>query len=197
MLPHERQQRIREWIQKRTQLKISEISKDLKVSEMTVYRDIRPLLQEGLIHKVYGGIALSRGETASPSPAPQGCILCSRQVDPRLAYRIILPGNQVETACCSHCGLLRHSQLNETSLQAVCQDFFSNTTISAQTAWYVMGCELDIRCCQPQVLNFERWEVAGKFVKGFGGDVLSFTEALRRIGEEMNPTGSCGCASKE
>ncbi|OYD07562.1 transcriptional regulator [Paludifilum halophilum] len=189
-MPHARQQRIREWIQKHHNMKIGEISEKLGVSEMTVYRDIQPLLEEGLVKKIYGGIALNRVDP-QPPPSVHGCVICGRPIDPRLAYRLVLSGQRVETACCSHCGLLRHRQVQEQVLQAVCQDFFSNTTLSAPMAWYVMGSEPDIRCCQPQVLSFEWKEMAEKFVNGFGGVVLSFVQAAERVEREMKADADC------
>ncbi|MFS8580507.1 MAG: DeoR family transcriptional regulator, partial [Novibacillus thermophilus] len=58
MLPIERQKHIRDLIQKKKTLKISELSEYLQVSEMTVYRDIKPLIEEGLIEKTFGGVSL-------------------------------------------------------------------------------------------------------------------------------------------
>lgn len=193
MLPHTRRQRIRELIQKRRNMKIGEISRELGVSEMTIYRDIQPLLEEGLVKKIYGGITLNQADPV-PSPTIYGCTLCGRQVDPRLAYRLILPDKKTETTCCCHCGLLRHSQLSDQVLQAVCQDFFSSTTLSSRTTWYVMGSEPVIRCCHPQVLCFERKDIAEKFVKGFGGVVLSFGDAMQRLNKEMETDPACGCS---
>lgn len=194
MLPHERRERIRQWIRQYGNMKIADLSKKLQVSEMTVYRDIQPLLEEGLVQKVYGGITLNQRDFSAPSPG-HGCVLCSRPVDLRMAYRLILSDNRVETACCSHCGLLRHHQIQTQIVQAVCQDFITNTTISAQLAWFVMGSEVDMRCCHPQVLSFERRENAERFVKGFSGEVLSFKHALFRIQQEMKGT-SCHTAEE-
>ncbi|MDR6225976.1 DeoR family transcriptional regulator [Desmospora profundinema] len=192
MLPHERQERIRQLIRRHGNMKISELSKELDVSEMTVYRDIQPLVEEGLVQKVYGGITLVQGNAVSYAPSQShGCVLCSRQIDLRLAYRLILSDNRVETACCSHCGLLRHQQAEGQVAQAVCQDFITNTTISARLAWFVMGSEVDVRCCKPQVLNFERLEDAKRFVRGFAEEVLSFEEALNRVQREMEGHSCC------
>ncbi|SDX39027.1 DNA-binding transcriptional regulator of sugar metabolism, DeoR/GlpR family [Marininema mesophilum] len=196
MLPHERQERIRERIRELGQVKISQLSAELAVSEMTIYRDIQPLLQEGWAHKVYGGIALTRQEEGSSLVADGKCMLCGRSVDSRLAYRLILP-DRVETACCSHCGLLRFSQLNRSDIQALCQDFFTNTTINAQMAWYVLNGVVDVGCCRPQLLCFEQERIARGFVKGLGGEVLSFSDAILRVTSAMDGAHGCGCTSQE
>ena len=59
MLPVERRSRIKALIQSKQNMKISELSELLGVSEMTIHRDLRPLLEEGLIHKTFGGITLA------------------------------------------------------------------------------------------------------------------------------------------
>src|SRR5690625_7888217 len=58
MLPIERQNRIKELIQVKHNMKISELSKELCVSEMTVHRDLKPLIDAGIVIKTFGGISL-------------------------------------------------------------------------------------------------------------------------------------------
>ena len=190
MLPVERRSRIKALIQSKQNMKISELSELLGVSEMTIHRDLRPLLEEGLIHKTFGGITLA-SDVAETKQQTDSCIICSRGVKEQLAYRIILPDNQIETACCAHCGLIRHRQLGSEMNQALCHDFFTHTTIGAPYAWYVMDTSLQIGCCQPQVLTFANKEHAEKFVLGFGGDVYDFETALEVMHNKMN--GQEGC----
>lgn len=183
MLPIERQHRIKDLIQDRSNMKISELSKTLGVSEMTVHRDLKPLIEEGIIIKTFGGITLVRDQPINNS---QECVFCSSGINERLAYRIILSNNKIEQACCAHCGLLRHRQLGEEVLQAICYDFLRQTTISTSIAWYVMDTSVHMGCCQPQVLAFELQEHADKFVKGFGGKVYTYKEAMETVFQKMN-----------
>lgn len=185
MLPVERQNRIKNLIQEQGNIKISELSKKLGVSEMTVHRDIRPLIEEGIIVKTFGGITHVRRQPNEGSTI-EACVFCSSSINERLAYRLILPNNQIEMACCSHCGLLRHRQLGEEVVQAISHDFLRQTTISAPLAWYVMDTSIHMGCCQPQVLTFEWQEHAEKFVKGFGGKVYTFSGAMEAVFEKMN-----------
>ncbi|MFG3613358.1 DeoR family transcriptional regulator [Rummeliibacillus stabekisii] len=174
----ERQQLIRDMILYRHNLKISELSQTLGVSEMTVHRDIKPLVEEGFIMKTYGGITLVRDQ--SPQHVEDDdCVYCHRKCDERLVYRIILSNGKRENACCSHCGILRHLQLGDEVAQAICTDFLTGTTISAHLAWFVIDTTVHIRCCQPQVLVFETEEFAQNFVKGFGGRVNTFSEIMK------------------
>nr|MDH3155598.1 DeoR family transcriptional regulator [Bacillus licheniformis] len=60
MLPIKRREQILAWIKEEESLRISEISKRLNVSEMTVYRDIKPLVENGQVIKTAGGITLNK-----------------------------------------------------------------------------------------------------------------------------------------
>src|SRR5690606_5962372 len=108
-------------------------------------------------------------------------------------YQLILANDKIETACCAHCGLLRHRQLGEEVSHALCHDFLLHTTISAPTTWYVMDSSLPISCCQPQILTFERCDHAEKFVLGFGGNVHLIKEAINIVYEKMRGhAADCG-----
>ncbi|HEX6594188.1 MAG TPA: DeoR family transcriptional regulator [Bacillota bacterium] len=192
MLPIERQNRIKELIKIKHHLKISELSEELGVSEMTVHRDLKPLLDEGIIMKTFGGITLVRQQPVQ-KPSTDECVICSRPVTERLAYRLILPNNEIEMACCAHCGLMRHRQLGDQVVQAICHDFFRQTTISAPFTSFVMDTSVHVGCCQPQVLTFEVREEAEKFVKGFGGSVYSLDEAMEIVFDKMHHGSECGC----
>lgn len=188
MLPVERLHRIKKLIQAKKNVKISELSKELGVSEMTIHRDLRPLVEEGTVVKTFGGVSLP--DTTS-FPSKDICIYCSRDIQEKLAYRLILPNNIIEIACCAHCGLLRHKQVNDKVVQAICYDFFRQTTISAQLAFFVMDTTVDLGCCQPQVLTFEWQEHAEKFVKGFGGSVYSMEDAMEVVFNKMKGISCC------
>ncbi|WP_042224837.1 DeoR family transcriptional regulator [Oceanobacillus manasiensis] len=185
MLPLERKKRIKALIEKESHMKITELSKRFSVSEMTIHRDIKPLLEEGCITKTFGGVSWNH-ESNEPKAHYQGCTLCGRGYSERLAYRLILLSQQTETACCAHCGLLRHHQIEDEVMQAICPDFLTNTTISALLAWFVLDTSVHMGCCHPQILTFESRENAEKFVKGFGGHVYSFEEAKTILLEKMN-----------
>jgi len=182
MLPVERQEYIKTLIMERKNMKISELSKELNVSEMTIHRDIKPIIEEGLIIKSFGGISLVKQENENKDNV---CIYCSKQIRQRMTFRLIRSNNQTELACCAHCGLLRYQQLGDEVKQAICYDFFRQITISATMAWYVIDTTVDLGCCQPQVIVFEWEDHAKRFVKGFGGEVCSFSLALEKVLNKM------------
>lgn len=183
MLPVERRSQIMQIIQEKQTIKISELSKLFSVSEMTIHRDLKPLIAEGHIVKTFGGVSLKH------QPLPQTtqlCTYCHQQPSSRLDFRLILKDHTSEITCCAHCGLLRHRQLGDQVEQAICHDFLKHTTISAQLAWYVFDTSLEIACCRPQVLTFEVKAHAQKFVNGFGGEIHPFSDAIEVICDKMN-----------
>lgn len=171
MLPVERQAYIRSQIVKKENMKISELSEQLKVSEMTIHRDIKPLIDEGFVVKSFGGISLA-------GSGPTTCIYCRKNLNEKIACQLILENDDVEMACCPHCGLLRFDQIQSKVKQVICYDFFRQTTLNAKNAYYVTNTSIDLGCCQPQLITFEREKHARQFVKGFDGDVNTFSEAL-------------------
>lgn len=188
MLPVERLHRIKELIQSRKNMKISELSKELGVSEMTIHRDLKPLVKDGMVIKTFGGVSLAN---SIQSQANDMCVYCSRPIQEKIAYRLILSNDKMEVACCAHCGLLRHKQLGQEVIQAICSDFLRQTTISAHLASYVMDTSIDIGCCQPQVLAFEWKEHAEKFIKGFGGQIYTFEDAIKAVFQKMKGAPCC------
>lgn len=189
MLASQRQQKIRELIQNHKSLKISELSEMFHVSEMTIHRDIKPMIEEGYIEKTFGGISL-----VNPSQViknPNECVVCHRTIEQRLSCRLILTKNRVESTCCIHCGIIRYQMLGDEIVEVLCTDLFTNTTISAKSAWVVLDTKIDLSCCKPQLLPFHIKEHADGFVKGFGGKVVPFKQALMEITGHGEGSGGC------
>lgn len=187
----DRQKKILQLVREKGALKITELSQRFGVSEMTIHRDIKRLIEQGDIVKTYGGIALAQNASFSSGDHDR-CVYCTRKVEARLAFRLILDQHTIESACCAHCGLLRMDQLGEQVSQAIGQDFLTQMTVNARSAWYVFNSSIDIGCCEPQVLMFGKQGHAVNFARGFGGDVLPFTEALPYLRAQMDKKSSCG-----
>lgn len=190
MLPAERQKYIKEMIQTKNHIKIAELSKRLGVSDMTIHRDVKPLVKEGTIVKTFGGISANSEHTGSNLHTKK-CICCSSNIHERMSFHLILTDRTMEKACCAHCGLIRYKQLEGKLEQAICHDFLKETTIDAHTAWYVMDTSIHVSCCTPQILSFGLEEHAKQFVKGFGGSVYSFPEAMDCLHRRMAGNRKC------
>jgi len=188
MLPIERQKQIKEFIQSKHHIKIKELSRHFSVSEMTIHRDIKPLIDQGVIVKTFGGITLATTHSTEEVVETR-CVHCGRSIKAHLAYRLFLKDHTTEMACCAHCGLLRHQQIEDKVVQALCFDFLCHTTISAMAAWFVMETSLNIGCCQPQVLPFAEQRHAEQFVTGFGGQLYAFHEVREKLSEHMQGCG--------
>lgn len=186
MLPVDRRKKIQEWLEKEESLRVSDISKRLGVSEMTIYRDLKPLLNRKLIVKTSNGVALAPHTNGHENL--NECSFCHKHNGQQMVVQLIMKDHSMEKACCMHCGLLRYEQTKGHVVQILCKDTLLHTTISAIKATYIFDSELPLHCCKPQVLPFETEEHALKFQKGFGGELYSFEEALHAIQVKM---GSC------
>ncbi|WJE17655.1 DeoR family transcriptional regulator [Halobacillus sp. ACCC02827] len=190
MLPIERRKQILTWLEKEEFLRVSTISRRLDVSEMTVYRDLKPLIEAEEVKKAANGITLAAGESSSSN----GCPYCLKETTSRLACQIIKRNQQIETTCCVHCALLRYEDLQEEVVQVIARDFLLDTTISAKTATFLLHSDAGIHCCHPQPIIFASRHQAEKFRKGFGGELHTFDSAKTTIIKEMN--GDC-CSDRK
>jgi len=187
MLPIERQQQILAWLEQQGTLRVSDISNRLNVSEMTVYRDLQPLLGQQKIHKTSNGISLTLPSYASAD----ACSYCYKHANTRMSFHIIKKNHQVEQTCCAHCGLLRYRDIQTEVVQIICRDYLKDTTVSAKMATYLLKTNLLLNCCEPQVIAFDQLKQAQQFQTGFGGEIYNFEQAMDRITAEMNGSSCC------
>lgn len=187
MMPIERQKQILLWLEQESSLKITELSSRLKVSEMTVYRDLQPLIEQQKVQKTSNGISM-----AAPISIPAGvCSYCLKPANSRMAFQLIKKTQQVEQTCCAHCGLLRYQDIESEVAQIICQDYLKDTTISAKMAVYLFDADLQLNCCEPQAIPFDNAVQAKQFQAGFGGEIVRFEQAIERISNEMNGSICC------
>ncbi|MFC7786380.1 DeoR family transcriptional regulator [Rossellomorea sp. GCM10028870] len=187
MLPIDRQQQILTWLKEEGTLRVSEISSRLEVSEMTVYRDLKPLLEENRVHKTSNGISTLKDQGIPTNI----CIYCLKPATSRRSVQLVKKDHTIEQACCPHCGLLRYGDIQGEVVQIMCRDFLTDMTISGKTATFLIDADLNLNCCQPQVMAFESNKQARQFQTGFGGHLYSFQEAIAVISEEMSGSDCC------
>ncbi|WLR60997.1 DeoR family transcriptional regulator [Guptibacillus hwajinpoensis] len=187
-IPLERQQQILSWLEQEKSLKIRDISNRLNVSEMTVYRDVKPLIDDEKVMKTSGGIAIVNH---SPELAQGICQYCFKESKTRLSVQIITKQQQVEHTCCPHCGLLRYDDIKEEVAQIICTDFLQDTTISAKMATFLLNADINLNCCVPQVITFGSRKQAKQFQSGFGGELYDFQGAIQEIKKQM--AHGCQC----
>ncbi|MGV3467412.1 MAG: DeoR family transcriptional regulator [Heyndrickxia sp.] len=191
MLPAERQQQILIWLEEEQTITVSELSKRLDVSEMTIYRDIKPLIDQNKILKTSRGISFIR-KSAGFS---QNCTYCYKEANTRHSMQIITVDQTIEHTCCPHCGLLRYGDIEYQVSQIICKDFLSGITISAKIAYYLIGADFHMNCCQPQAIVFESFKQIEQFQKGFGGMIFTFEEAISELKQRMKNPHTDHCSS--
>lgn len=191
MLPIDRQQQILTWLEQESTLRVSEISERLNVSEMTIYRDLKPLIDQQKVLKTSNGITI----LSQKIEVSNNCVYCFKSSNSRLSVQLIKLDGHVELTCCAHCGLLRYQDIEKEISQIICRDFLKDTTISAKMATFLVNADIDLNCCQPQVIAFQSLKHAKQFQKGFGGEIYNFEGAIAVTIEEMN--GSPCCHSKK
>lgn len=130
----------------------------------------------GLVKKVHGGV--SRVERSLTR-----CLLCGRENNPRTTVLMEQEDGVQFAACCPHCGLLTLARRTNIRV-AMTPDFIYGTLLNASQAWYVLNSGVSL-CCQPSLLSFSNSEDARRFAQGFGGEVIEYLEARRKVQELM------------
>ena len=173
MLAIERRDYILKKLNERGRVQVTELSKTLGVSRMTIHRDLDALAQEGVLEKVFGGAASTSPQNHEDSA--NRCALCGRPVHART--RVVLhtqSGEQLE-ACCPHCALLLLEARDDIA-SGLAADFIHGKMINLKTAVFLVNPEVVV-CCTPSVLCFADDADARRFQQGFDGRVMPLQKA--------------------
>jgi len=176
MLPNERQQQILNWLREQGSLTIDGLSERLGVSIMTVHRDLDALAKAGTVIKVHGGVTLTAPDKKANDSV---CYLCGIALQPRTSFVILKADGKAVSACCPHCGILLLRDTPNLDY-ALTKDFLYGRTINAAQGVYLLESAVGT-CCMPSVLCFATHDDAARFQKGFGGKLMSFSEAQAHL----------------
>ncbi len=180
MLAIERREYILNKLRKEGRVQVSELSKELRVSRMTIHRDLDRLVEEEeRVKKVFGG-AIMEG---SYQPEAGKCALCGKPIPTRTAITLQTLSGQRMEACCPHCALLL-IEANEDIVSGMGTDYIHERVVNLKSATYLLDPEVVV-CCAPPVLCFGSEEEARKFQKGFGGKLANLHEAKQFVSEHM------------
>jgi hypothetical protein len=192
ILPADRRRQIVALLQEEGIVLIRNLSERFDVSHMTIHRDLDLLEERGHLRKVRGGAVPVTPPVTTPGPdAHNTCEMCGKPAQAQT--RVLLnreDGGQM-VACCPHCGLMLLSRRGPEIASMLVTDFLYGAVGSAQTAFYVVDPDVTV-CCSPSTLSFSRREDATRFQKGFGGEVLPFTEAVDFIHRAMQVSSPGG-----
>lgn len=172
----DRETKILELLQKNGKASIQDLVEAFGVSNMTIHRDLNKLEEAGRVQKKHGGVVLT---DRAYSAGGFACDMCGKPVSDRTMFLINLESGEQKRACCSHCGLMIQSRLNE-AWQSLTVDYLHGHMVSATQAFYVMGSDVSI-CCVPSLLSFGSRQEAEKFQKGFGGMLVTMDEAVQHL----------------
>lgn len=107
------------------------------------------------------------------------CIVCGMDVSkyPHTRYVVETTDGKNFPTCGVQCGLTLHLRFDNRWKKATATDLLSNRTFDATKGFYVYKSTV-ITDMAPGFISFKRKEDAEKFAKGFGGQVVSYEEAL-------------------
>lgn len=172
-LPDARRELILDWVQTHKRASIESLAAHFGVSTMTIHRDVAELVKLGQVQKVHGGVALVERQAVAQTEGR--CEMCAAPAQ-RMPFTIKRENGETHTACCPHCGLMILMGMSDVAT-ALTTDFLYARTVSAKSAFYVVGAAVQI-CCVPSVLSFSCQDDAERFQRGFGGVVMGYDQAL-------------------
>ena len=176
-LPVARHQQILQWLEEEGSLSVTELQSRLKVSHMTVHRDLKQLADSGVIRKVRGGAMPTRDLAEEYDRG--SCFMCGGHTLRRLAFIIKRSGGERILACCPHCGIMLLSDMTGVDT-ALAKDYIYGRMVNAYQAHYLISSEVRL-CCEPTVLCFAGRVDAQKFSRGFGGQIMKYHQALDHL----------------
>lgn len=145
---------------------------------MTIHRDLNRLADTGQVAKTRGGVALpgrSPGAANATANAPLLCATCNHVVPDRTAFIVQSQQYGLLAACCPHCGVVLLDRCAADDLVLV-TDFLYGQMVSAGSAAYLVGSKVST-CCRPGILAFANRGDAEGFQRGFGGEIMTLSEA--------------------
>ncbi len=123
------------------------------------------------------------------SPAfadPQGCSVCGMDVSRYVHVRYVVAtiDGKTHTTCGVQCGLTFQIRSGDKFKSAVATDLITHKEVEAKKAFYVYKSSV-ITDMGPGFIAFAIKTNAEKFQKGFGGEVLTYQEALEKWKGQM------------
>ena len=115
------------------------------------------------------------------------CIVCGMDVSkyPHTRYVVETTDGEKHVTCGVQCGLTLHLRFKDKWKAATATDLISNRQFDAKSGFYVYKSSV-ITDMAPGFISFKRKVNAEKFAKGFGGQVVTYKEALEIWGRQMD-----------
>ena len=117
----------------------------------------------------------------------QRCIICGMDVTqyPHSRYVVKTTDGKTYETCGVQCGLTLHLRFKDQWASGTATDLLSNRSFDAEKGFYVYESSV-ITDMSPGFIAFKRRTDAEKFATGFGGQVVTYKEALAIWSKRMN-----------
>lgn len=111
--------------------------------------------------------------------APGRCLVCGMDLSkyPHTRYVVVTTDGREYATCGVQCGLTLHLRLKDKWKSAKATDILTNRPFDADKGFYVYKSSV-ITDMAPGFIAFSLKSHAEKFSRGFGGQVLTYEEAL-------------------
>ena len=118
--------------------------------------------------------------------AGERCIVCGMDVSkyPHTRSVVETTDNKKYATCGVQCGLTLHLRFKGKWKSATATDLLRNTPFDVEKGFYVYKSSV-ITDMAPGFIAFRRRSTAEKFAKGFGGQVVTYEEALEIWKKQM------------
>ena len=110
-----------------------------------------------------------------------GCQLCGMYLSDytHVKYTVVDTDGKEYVTCGVQCGLLLTLNLKNKFKSATMTDLFSHKTIPSEKGWYVFKSSI-ITDMSPGLIGFIKKSDAEKFIKGFGGELITYQQGLEK-----------------
>ena len=110
-----------------------------------------------------------------------GCLLCGMYLSDytHVKYTVVDTDGKEYVTCGVQCGLLLTLNLKNKFKSATMTDLFSHKTIPSEKGWYVFKSSV-ITDMSPGLIGFIKKSDAEKFIKGFGGELITYQQGLEK-----------------
>ncbi len=109
------------------------------------------------------------------------CILCGMYLPnyTHVKYTVTDTAGKKYVTCGVQCGLILQLNLKKKFQSATMTDLLSHKSIPAEKGWYVYKSSV-ITDMAPGLIGFRDKSRAEQFIKGFGGELINYQQALEK-----------------
>ena len=110
------------------------------------------------------------------------CLMCGMDLSQytHVKYTVVDTNGKRYVTCGVQCGIILQLNLKDKFKAAVMTDLFSHKSLPAEKGWYVYKSSV-ITDMGPGLIGFSGKSQAEKFIKGFGGELLTYQQSVEKV----------------